>query len=136
MLFDAKKYQAAFLHLLHAIGKIEEKKKICLLFYFLDFDYYEAYETSFTGETYIASVTGPYPEHFELLIHGMQAEEPLQSTTWTKQEHAMLDHIVDKYGALSAQELEQLACREAPYCAVDMHEIIPYEFSFYRGTRS
>jgi hypothetical protein len=48
MVLDKEKYKDAFLYLLCALGKIEGKKKVCKLFYFLDFDYYESYEPSTT----------------------------------------------------------------------------------------
>ncbi|HWS83989.1 MAG TPA: hypothetical protein VN207_06990 [Ktedonobacteraceae bacterium] len=52
MVLDKEKYKDAFLYLLGALEKIEGKEKACKLFYFLDFDYYEAYDIPFTGETY------------------------------------------------------------------------------------
>jgi uncharacterized phage-associated protein len=157
MLLDTKKYKAAFLYMLQSLGKIEGKKKACKLFYFLDFDYYEAYETSFTGETYVSYKMGPFPQYFQPLVEEMQVEGLIQCTTkrredwhenetitytstgtldfpWTAQERAMLDRIAEKYGALSGGELEDRTHAEAPYNAVDLNEVIPYEFSFYRGT--
>ncbi len=62
MILDKGKYKAAFLYMLQVLGMIEGKKKACKLFYFLDFDYYEAYETSFTGETYVSYPMGPFPQ--------------------------------------------------------------------------
>jgi hypothetical protein len=157
MLLDTTKYKAAFLYLLQSLGKIEGKKKACKLFYFLDFDYYEAYETPFTGETYVSYPMGPFPQYFQPLVEEMQKEglisielkrrdpehenETVIYTSigtlgyhWSLQERNMLDRIAEKYGALSGGALEGLTHAEAPYNAVDLHEVIPYEFSFYRGT--
>lgn len=157
MLLDTKRYKAAFLYLLHSLGKIEGKKKACKLLYFLDFDYYEAYETSFTGETYVSYKMGPFPQYFQPLVEEMQKEGLVQYTAkrreewhenetitytplgtldycWTPQERNMLNRIVRKYGELSGGELEQRTHAEAPYNAVDLNEVIPYEYSFYRGT--
>lgn len=157
MLLDTKKYKAAFLYLVCGLGKIEGKKKACKLLYFLDFDYYEAYETPFTGETYVSYKMGPFPQYFQPLAEEMQKEGLIRIESrkreewhenetvtyspigtldylWTEQERNMLDRIAKKYGVLSGGELEDLTHAEAPYNAVDLNEVIPYEFSFYRGT--
>jgi hypothetical protein len=60
-ILDKTKYKAAFLWMLQSLGKIESTAKAVKLFYFLDFDYYEAYEASFTGEVYVACPKEPYP---------------------------------------------------------------------------
>ena|SRR6185295_827569 len=157
MLLDVEKYKAAFLYLLHSLGKIEGKKKACKLFYFLDFDYYEAHETSFTGETYVSYPMGPFPQYFEPLVEEMAKEGLLHCASerreawhendtiiytpistlnypWTTQERSMLNRIAAKYGAFNGGKLADLSHAEAPYNAVDLNEVIPYEFSFYRGT--
>lgn len=131
---DINKYQAVLQYFLQTLGNEEGKQKARLLLYFLDFAFYEAYETSFTGETYVASPNGPHPLHFDKLIQALPNEVSFQDIVWTAQERAMLEHVVTTYGTFSVQELEQLSCREAPYCAVDLQEVIPYEYSWYRGT--
>jgi Protein of unknown function (DUF4065) len=157
MVLDKEKYKDAFLYLLCALGKIEGKKKACKLFYFLDFDYYESYDIPFTGETYIAYPMGPYPQYFEPLAEEMQKEGliciesirkspahehdtvvymPLGSCTreWTDEERLMLDRIVQKYGGCTGGELESLSHEEAPYNIVELWQVIPYVYTFYRGT--
>jgi len=158
MVLDKDKYKAAFLYMLQGLEKIEGKKKACKLFYFLDFDYYEAYETSFTGETYISYPMGPFPHYFESIVKEMEEEGTIQvscekkspahqnetiiysavtSTTYpfTQEERQMLDRVVKKYGALTGKDLQDLSHAQAPYNAVDLKEVIPYEFSFYRDTQ-
>jgi hypothetical protein len=157
MILDKDKYKAAFLYMLQVLEKIEGKKKACKLFYFLDFDYYEAYETSFTGETYISYPMGPFPQYFEPIVKEMEEEgiirvgyekkspihenetviyRPVEAPNYpfTKKERGMLDRIVKKYGALTGKDLQDLSHAQAPYNAVDLNEVIPYEFSFYRDT--
>lgn len=157
MILDKDKYKSAFLYMLQQLDKIEGKKKACKLFYFLDFDYYEAYETSFTGETYIAYPMGPVPQYFEAIVKEMEEEgliqmgyekrspthenetviySPLQVADYrfTQEERHMLDRVVRKYGALTGKDLQELSHAQAPYNAVDLNEVIPYEFSFYRDS--
>jgi uncharacterized phage-associated protein len=157
MILDKDKYKDTFLYMLQALDKIEGKKKACKLFYFLDFDYYEAYETSFTGETYISYPMGPVPQYFEAIVKEMKEEgmirvdyekrspihenetviyRPVASPNYSfnHEERKMLDRIVKKYGASTGKDLQDLSHVQAPYNAVDLYEVIPYEFSFYRDT--
>jgi uncharacterized phage-associated protein len=157
MILAKDKYKAAFLYMLQVLEKIEGKKKACKLFYFLDFDYYEAYETSFTGETYISYPIGPFPQYFEPIVKEMEEEGIIQidyekkspthenvtviyrsveapNYPFTKKECSMLDRIVKKYGSLTGKDLQDLSHAQAPYNAVYLNEVIPYEFSFYRDT--
>jgi uncharacterized phage-associated protein len=53
---------------------------------------------------------------------------------WTAQESCMLDRIVKKYGSVGGKDLEDLSRSQAPYYAVELGEIVPYVYSFYRGT--
>ena len=63
-ILDKDKYKAVLLYMANVLGQIEGKKKAYKLLYFLDFDYYEAYEKSFTGEIYKALDMGPAPIYF------------------------------------------------------------------------
>ena len=49
---DKEKYKAALLYMANKMGRIDGMKKAYKLFYYLDFDFYEAYNKSFTGEIY------------------------------------------------------------------------------------
>lgn len=154
---NKEKYKAAFLYLARKLGKIEGKKKICKLFYFLDFDYYEAYNQPFTGDVYKAYPMGPVPTYLDVIIDELEREksirinkirtfpnhendtivfEPKKGTdyTFTVEEKKMLDRIVRIYGNLTGKDLENLSHSQAPYNAVSTYEIIPYEFTYYRDT--
>ncbi len=156
-ILDKEKYKAAFLYMLQHLGKIEGRKKACKLFYFLDFDYYEAYEKPFTGETYVAFPMGPVPEKFVEIAEEMEREglistyqrkmspthenptifyksETSVDYPFSEQERKMLDRIIRKYGALTGKDLGDITHCQAPYNAVDLREAIPYEYTFYRET--
>ena len=154
---DQNKYKAAFLYLLDKLGKIEGKKKAYKLFYFLDFDFYEAYEKSFTGDVYRALPMGPAPTYFDAIAEELQQEgyikiskerksvshgfdtiiyqeiKPLKYD-FSKDELHMLNRVIEKYGPLTGKELENLSHNQAPYAAVNLNDVIPYEFSLYRDT--
>jgi len=154
---DKNKYKEAFLYITNALGKIEGMKKAYKLLYFLDFDYYEAYEKPFTGETYRSLQMGPVPVYFNGIIQELTKEKkievikkklapshdhdiviykPLKKTSFlfSKQEKRMLDRIIRLYGNQTGKDLEKLSHSEAPYNAVDLYQVIPYEYSFYRDT--
>lgn len=154
---DKDKYKAAFLYIARALGKIEGKKKAYKLFYFLDFDYYEAYEKPFTGDTYKALPMGPVPIYFDGIVHELIKEGKVEikktrkfsihdndtvtyepkagpSFNFSSQEKRMLDRIIRIYGQNTGKMLENISHSEAPYNAVELYQIIPYEYSIYRDT--
>src|SRR5262249_15510228 len=108
-------------------------------------------------ETYISYPMGPVPQYFEPLVKEMEREgiiqvqykkmspthenetviySPVKSIdySFTQEERKMLDRIIKKYGTLTGKDLQDLSHAQAPYNAVDLNEVIPYEFSFYRDT--
>jgi len=154
---NKEKYKAALLYIANTLGQIEGMKKAYKLFYYLDFDFYEAYEKSFTGETYKALDMGPVPIYFAGIVQELEKEgkiqikkirksamheydtviyKPLAKTNYsfTKEEKKMLDRIIKLYGSQTGKTLEKLSHSEAPYNAVDIYQVIPYEYSFYRDT--
>lgn len=156
-ILDKNKYKATLLYMANALGQIEGKKKAYKLLYFLDFDYYEAYGKPFTGEVYKALDMGPAPIYFidvmgELISEGkirinkirtspMHENDtviykPLENTDYkfSMQEKKMLDRVIKLYGNQTGKSLEKLSHSEAPYNAVSLYQIIPYEYSLYRDT--
>jgi len=154
---DKEKYKATFLYISNSLGKIEGMKKAYKLFYFLDFDFYEAYEKPFTGDIYKSLQMGPAPVYFSGIVDELINEKrikverarmlplhdndtviykPLAKTDYkfSNKEKKMLDRIIKLYGNQSGKALELLSHSEAPYNAVDLYQVIPYEYSFYRDT--
>lgn len=156
-ILDKEKYKAAFLYIANALGKIEGKKKAYKLFYYLDFDFYEAYEKSFTGDIYRALPMGPVPVYFDGIVEELRQEgkvtviksrmlpshdndtvifEPQSASDYhfTPEEKQMLDRIIKLYGRQTGKSLEFQSHSEAPYNAVERYQVIPYEYSVYRDT--
>lgn len=156
---NKEKYKEALLYIANSLGQIEGMKKAYKLFYFLDFDFYEAYERPFTGDVYKALEMGPAPIYFSGIANELAEEKnikiitvrkssthtndtviyiPLVKPTYnfSRQEKNMLDRVIRLYGELTGKDLEQISHAEAPYNAVSINQVIPYEYSFYRDTEN
>lgn len=157
-ILDKEKYAAAIIYLVNKLGKINGKKKAYKLLYFLDFDFFEAYEKPFTGETYTALPMGPVPRYFDGIVDQLVKDGYIEikkvvmspmyenpaviyipkkkmNYRFSKQEQKMLDRVVDKYGSLTGKDLEVLSHAQPPYAAVELGEVIPYEYSYYRNSQ-
>jgi len=154
---DKTKYKAALLYIANFLGKIEGMKKAYKLFYFLDFDFFEAYDHPFTGDTYKSLRMGPAPIYFTSIVQELVEEGSIKIVKkrvslahendtiiyvpnkqskykFSKEEKRMLDRIIRKYGCMTGKDLEKLSHTEVPYNAVEVGEVIPYEYSIYRDT--
>lgn len=158
MPLDKKKYENTVLYLCQKLnGEIRGKKKLAKLLYFADFDFYEKYARSITGDTYRALPMGPFPSTLEDVILRMEKENildvesvdnggsyhptevyraklPQKMSALSEEEKQMLDRIVIKYGHLNGKQLEELSHAEAPYIGTELREEIPYELAYYRET--
>lgn len=152
-----KKYQEIILYLAEKLGgEIRGKKKLAKLLYFVDFDFFEKFQKSLTGDIYKALPMGPFPVTMEKVLTDMtnnkkiviklsrerddynpteiyQAKEKTKSV-FAKDELQILDRVVLKYGHLTGKQLEDLTHAEAPYIGTAPNQEIAYELSFYRGT--
>ncbi len=154
-----KKYQNAILYLCQKLnGEVRGKKKLAKLLYFADFDFYEKYQKSITGDVYSAYPKGPLPQALGEIIDELISRKMLtvrsvrewgedyaptevfqclrepDASVFSKQELQMLDRIAKRYGGLNGEQLAELSHAEAPYSAAEPYKEIPYEFTYYRGT--
>lgn len=152
-----KKYQEIILYLAEKLGgKIKGKKKLAKLLYFADFDFFEKFEKSLTGDVYKALPMGPFPVTMEKVLADMVKEKKItikfekeradynpteiyktkekMAGNFSKEELQILDRVVLKYGHLSGKQLEDLSHAEAPYIGTAPNQEIAYELAFYRGT--
>ena len=152
------KYKNLILYLAWKLGgEIRGKKKLAKLLYFVDFDYYEKFQKSVTGDEYKALPMGPFPVKMDEVVNDLVAENLAtvdSQKEWTDYnpteiykaigkpdlsvfepaEIKMMDRIASKYGHLSGKQLEDLSHAEAPYIGTDLNGSIAYELAFYRGT--
>ena len=154
---NEKKYENAILYLAQKLGgEIRGKKKLAKLLYFADFDFFEKYEIPFTGEVYKRLPMGPFPIHLEEILEKLKNDgkmsinsteefenylpteiykgiQPPDISSFTAEEKAMLERIVQKYGLLTGKDMENLTHAEAPYIGTEDNKEIMYELAFYRG---
>jgi len=152
-----KKYQEIILYLAEKLGgEIKGKKKLAKLLYFVDFDFFEKFQKSLTGDTYKALPMGPFPVTMEKILADMANEKKIviklekeradynpteiyrakekTKGIFSKDEQQILDRVVLKYGHLTGKQLEDLTHAEAPYIGTAPNQEIAYELAFYRGT--
>ena len=152
-----KKYKEVILYLAEKLGgEIKGKKKLAKLLYFVDFDFFEKFQKSLTGDVYKALPMGPFPVTMERVLTDMAREEKItikfekvradynpteiyrakkkMEGNFSKEEQQILDRVVLKYGNLSGKQLEDLTHAEAPYIGTAPNQEIVYELAYYRGT--
>lgn len=158
MLTNKQKYREAILYLCSKLGnEVRGKKKLAKLLYFVDFDLFEKTEKSLTGDVYKAFPMGPFPDTMEAVTSELASENAISIesvdeyighnptevykckrdpdvSVFKKEELAMLDRVITKYGHLNGKQLEDLTHAEAPYIGTEAFKEIPYELAFYRGT--
>jgi uncharacterized phage-associated protein len=156
---DAK-YENLILYLCSLLGgRIEGKKKLAKLLYYVDFDRYEYRESmvTVTGDGYRAWRMGPVPVHFESVLDRLvksgrlsQTENKVASgynpmevyeclrepdvSLFDDADRLLIRRVASRYGKLNGSELETLTHAEAPYLGVELNDVIPFELAFYRGT--
>lgn len=154
---SAIKYKNIILYLAENLGgEIKGKKKLAKLLYFVDFDYFEQFQKSLTGDVYKALPMGPFPITVEKVLAEMVKDKMItikfekeradynpteiykarkkMEGVFSKEEHRILDRVILKYGHLSGKQLEDLTHAEAPYIGTAPNQEIAYELAFYRGT--
>ena len=157
MALNKTKYQQIILYLCQKLGgELKGKKKLAKLLYFVDFDFFEKYQHSITGDIYKAFPMGPVPSALDQITtdmvnknmieikkeerEGYIATEVYHCITkpdvsiFSDEEKKMLDRIITKYGHLNGKQLEELTHSEAPYIGTELKKEIPFELSYYRGT--
>ena len=155
MEFDKEKFKTV---LSYIISRCENKKNvgktvICRLLYFSDFNYYDKYETSITGETYIKYEMDLYPQHIDGIIDEMISDEsvtienkpyfgtvvhkhylkdvPDLSSLNTK-ELGVINEVIDDLSDLSANEVSEYSRGDMPWMIAEDNDDLDYEYVFYR----
>jgi len=74
--FEIEKFKEVLHYIIGRCGHQDNVGRTVLykLLYFSDFDFYELYEESITGETYRKLPIGPVPEHFEMALNELEKE--------------------------------------------------------------
>ncbi|MFA5232349.1 MAG: type II toxin-antitoxin system antitoxin SocA domain-containing protein [Candidatus Paceibacterota bacterium] len=147
--------------LLYVLAKIGGKPNIGetvlhKLLYFIDFDYYEKFEESLMGATYIKNHHGPTSIELGAIINDMQKNGeveavnsryfkydqkkylPLKRPNLNKLSAREIEHIDEVLARLSdknAKEIEKYSHEDIPWKTVEDGQPLSYESVFYRDER-
>lgn len=145
VLFFAKKIQNG------TLGKLKMMK----LLYFLDFDFFEKFGRSITGDEYLRFENGPVPRMGEKLLKEMNGKEikitkrkvgegyndqmhiealtDFDLNVFEKEELLMLEEIASKWEKFTGTEMKNASHGEAPWIATKPNAVIDYNLALYRN---
>lgn len=143
--------------LVYIIAKTANKKNVgktvlANMLYFIDFDYYELYGESLTGETYFKTINGLKPKHFDdTLIDLIQKDiiylrreadydnklkkyyiARIPDNKLSKKEYFVIKDVLDRFSNLSASKFNYILSKDVPFKNADMDGQINYECVFHR----
>jgi len=154
---DKRKYKAVILFFANKIrNDTLGKVKLMKLLYFSDFDFFERYGKSITGDRYVRLPLGPVPEKAEDIIKEMELEgsiktekvkmphpmsdkhlivpiKPLTLEHFSKEELEMLELTAQKWEKFNGREMTDASHGEAPWIATKPSCIIDYNLVYYRN---
>lgn len=153
------KFKQVVLYVLNKVGEKPNVGKTVLhkLLYFIDFDYYEKFEESLMGGTYLKNYHGPTSVELDPLIKEMREQGEIEViTSWhicypqkkylartdpnldilSEREIDHIDDVLARLADKSATELKQLSHEDMPWKSARYHkEPLSYESVFYRDER-
>jgi uncharacterized phage-associated protein len=153
---DEKKYKNAIIFFAQKIqnGTLG-KLKLMKLLYYLDFDFFEKYGKSITGDEYLRFENGPVPRMAEKIIkemdgkdikitrrkikEGLNDQQHIEALSdfdinvFTKEELVMLEEIASKWEKFSGSEMKAATHGEAPWISTNPDEVIDYNLAYYRN---
>lgn len=153
---NIEKFKQVFLYILKKVGAKPNVGQTVLykLLYFIDFDYYELFETQLMGLRYIKNHYGPSPVAFAKLVKEMEKDEELEIIKTKRFDHDMtkylplvepdlsllsakelahIDKVLAKHSDKSAKELSEFSHKDIPWISADEQAPIEYEAVFYRN---
>ncbi|NQY74678.1 MAG: DUF4065 domain-containing protein [Candidatus Margulisbacteria bacterium] len=149
------KFKQVLLYILSKIGSRPNIGETVLykILYFIDFDYYEKYESQLMGLRYFKNHYGPTPYIFKSLVEEMinnNEVEKIKSSYFTKEQTKYLPHIEPDLTILTGQEMEHIdwelsrfehfsaqniterSHNDVPWISAEEGQPIQYESVFYR----
>ena len=153
---NQKKYKNAILFFAKRIrngtlGKV----KLMKLLYYLDFDFFEKYGRSVTGDQYLRFEMGTVPRMAKKILDGMKDKElkivkkkvaegyndqehiealkDFDLGVFTREELLMLEEIADKWEKFTGSEMKNASHGEAPWIATKPDNVIDYNLAYYRN---
>lgn len=153
---NEKKYKNVVLFFANKIqNNTLGKLKLMKLLYFLDFDFFEKYGKSVTGDEYLRFENGPVPRMAEKMLKTMtghdinivrrkikdgyndqQLVQPLRAfdmSLFSREELLMMEEIAGKWEKFSGAEMKNASHGEAPWIATAPDQVIDYNLAYYRN---
>jgi len=152
---NIEKFKEVFLYIINKVGAKPNigQAVIYKLLYYIDFNYYERYETQFMGATYIKNRYGPTPVEFKnivsQLVKAKIVEEykskyfqypqvkylPLKKSDLSKlsaNELEVIDDVLNKLSDMTAKQISDYSHNDVPWLTTNQGKAIEYESVFYR----
>lgn len=152
------KFKQVVLYVLNKVGEKPNFGETVLhkLLYFIDFDYYEKFEESLMGGTYLKNHYGPTSDDLAPLIKEMREQGEIEAITsehfgypqkkylartnpdldiLSEREVSHIDEVLARLADKSATELKQHSHEDMPWKSAKHKEPLSYESVFYRDER-
>jgi transcriptional regulator with XRE-family HTH domain len=151
---NVKKFKEVLLYILNKVGAKPNIGETVLykLLYFIDFNFYEKYETQLIGATYIKNHHGPSPVEFAKIVGTMLDKDlvmvrtkhfnylqkkylPLRTADTSAlngTEIETIDHVLNQLSDLNATQIADYSHHDVPWMTAEDGKKIDYESVFYR----
>lgn len=153
--FNKSKFKNILHYIIQKCGNIDNigKTVIWKILYFCDFDFYELYETSITGEKYVKLQRGPAPSHFDGVVDELKSEHSIKEINakycgfkqikflslkdpnlsgLSGEELKLIDNTISKLSSMTATQVSSYSHQDMPWQATEFNNSIDYELVFYR----
>ena len=156
---NLKKFEQVLLYILNKAGGKPNvgETVIYKLLYFIDFDYYEKFEESLMGVTYLKRKHGPVPAGFQDIVAEMEKEGKLKKRSssyfskpqikydalvepdlnlLTARESAFIDEVLARLSNKNAKELSDMSHEDTPWkTQPEFGKPLNYDMVFYRDDK-
>lgn len=152
---NVRKFKEVLLYVLSKVGAKPNIGETALykLLYFIDFDFYEKFESQLTGARYFKNHYGPTPIEFKKVVEEMKERgevEPIKSSYFQYEQKKYLPRREPDLGVLSAKEVKHIdevlarlsdknanelsdySHTDVPWRVHKPGQLISYESVFYR----
>lgn len=154
--YNPDKLKEVLHFIIHKCWQLENVGKTVLfkLLYFSDFDHYELYEKSITGETYKKLPFGPAPSHFDKIITELIKEKKVRKigtqfrgkdqqkficlqepklSQLSAEEIQVVDKVISRLASMNATQISAYSHGDMPWKSAKDGEVLDYEMVFYRS---
>lgn len=155
---NVKKFKEVLLYILSKVGAKPNIGETALykLLYFIDFDFYEKFESQLTGARYVKNHYGPTPVEFQKVVVEMLEKNEIEKVkskyfqyeqkkylprrepdlrVLSAREIKHIDEVLARLSDKNANELSDYSHSDIPWKVHKSGEIISYESVFYRDPK-